>query len=169
MTVLHSSGLEWAWVVASIIAATLSLYALIDATKDAAFLVAVGANGPRKIVADGNIRQEFSRLLKSVISLMAAMASLFLAPPPPGYAQLPQSQVSLIAWILIMVVMAGASLLDRVARKRLAKYTAQDHPTDPSTGQRVSEKGPHASGSISGLTVPDDPLNRRRGDKKVSG
>lgn len=165
MTGLHSSSLEWAWLFASLVASAFALHALIDATKDAAFLVAVGANGPRKIVADSNIRQEFSRLVKSSISLTAAMASLFLAPPPPEYSQLPQSQVGLVAWILVMVVMTGASLLDRLARKRLARYTSQSHPTDPSTGQRISAKGPQAADSPAGLSIPDDVTNRRRNDR----
>lgn len=147
MSGLHTAPIEWVTVSVAIVWCTVSLYTLRDAVEDQAFLTMSGVNGARKIVADGSVRQEIGRLLKASTMFLASFASLFLEPPPPDYAILPQSLLIMLALVLIGVIGVFSSLLEKRERYRLARMANEVHPKDPVTGQAVERKGPNAIGT----------------------
>jgi hypothetical protein len=67
---------------------------------------------------------------------------MFMEPPPPDLNTLPQSLVSLMAWIVIAILMSLWSLLDKSARRKLASYAVAVNPTDPVTGAAVDPSQP---------------------------
>lgn len=139
---LHDSPLEWIFFVASIVSCGLSIFTLRDAIIDSAFLRASGKNGNRRIVADANIRGEQFRLTISAVMMMASFSSLFMEPPPPDYAVLPQSAMLLGAWIVVCMLMSGWSLIDKSARHKFGTYSDAVNPADPMTGQAVDPSRP---------------------------
>lgn len=165
MIQLHSAVIEYAWWIASLTALSFSLWGLREAMIDHAFLLATGMNGARKAVAEANQRGEAFRLAKCVVMVLASTASLFLPPPPPNYQELPQSLIGQIAWIVVALVMATHSFLDWQTRRKLAKYSADLHPTDPTTGHVIAEKGSSATSNVQdGATFePRDCKDRREG------
>ncbi len=134
--------IELVWFSVSLLSLLLSAATLRDAIVDATFLLASGKNGARKVIADLNIRQEGFRMAITVIMVLASGLSLFLDPPPPDYTQLPQSLVTMAAWIVVAFIMAIWSLLDTSARRKLAAYSVAVNPTDPVTGAAVDPSQP---------------------------
>jgi hypothetical protein len=145
---------EWIWGVAALLSTVLAVRSLRDAQNDEAFLTATGINGPRRLVADANIRQEGFRLASSLVMVAAAVTSLFLSPPPPPFSEVPQTMVTVVAWIAVAGAMSLASWLDRSSRRKLAKFVGETTPKDPATGLIV-EKGAEA------LPAPNTTSNRR--------
>jgi hypothetical protein len=141
MSGFASAPVEWTWFVISIIATGFTAYGLREAIMDHAFLISSGMNGIRKAVAEMNQRGEGFRVIKCVVMVLASGASLFLPPPPPDYTELPQSLVSMIAWILVALVMLLHSYLDRKTRQKIAHVSADAHPIDPVTGRKIAQKG----------------------------
>lgn len=80
----HSSGLELFQATTALAGVSISVWALTDAVKDAMALRMSGVNGPRSIIASGNIFTEVERLFIHGILFLVGFASVFLAPP---YAQ----------------------------------------------------------------------------------
>lgn len=147
-----ASVAEWIWCAAALLSTVLAVRSLRDAQDDLAFLTATGINGPRRLVADANIRQESFRLGCSFVMVAASITSLFMDPPPPPFRDVPQTMVTVFAWIVVAGAMSVASWLDRGARRKLAKFVGETSPKDPSTGLLV-EKGPEALSAP--VTTPD--------------
>src|SRR5215207_7710294 len=90
--------LELAGFAVSLLVAGVTIWTLRDALVDMTFLMAKKLNGPRKVVADMNVRQEWFRLAMAGIMVLATGASLGLPPPPPTLAAHPQALVFSLAW-----------------------------------------------------------------------
>lgn len=136
----NSAPVEWVLLATSVAATGFTAYGLRQAMLDHGFLIATGVNGTRKAVAEMNQRGEGFRLMKCIVVLMAAIAALCFAPPPPAYSELPQSLFLLVALIVMSLIMTFHSFLDRQTRLKMAKMTATSHPTDPVTGRKVAQK-----------------------------
>jgi hypothetical protein len=140
MAGFNSAPIEWILLATSVCATGFTAYGLRQAMLDHGFLIATGMNGVRKAVAEMNQRGEGFRLMKCVVVLMASLAALCFAPPPPPYRELPQSLFLVIALIVVSLIMTFHSFLDRQTRLKMAKMTATSHPTDPVTGRKVAHK-----------------------------
>lgn len=122
---LASRTLEYAFVIISLAAFIVSLYSLREAVIDETWLTTRGTNGPRKIVADANVREEGFKVAKTAVMVAASLLALFMAPPPPAYTELPQSFMFLIAWMIVGLLMIMGSLFSRLVRHRLYKYSEE--------------------------------------------
>lgn len=118
---LHASPIEWVFLSTTILLSVYTTFALYTAITDAAFLLANGVNGPRSIIATQNIREEAIKLGISVVMIGVSLPSLFLQPPPPPYALVPQSLLATCGWCLVAGLMIISSALSRMARRRLQK------------------------------------------------
>lgn len=162
---LNTSWIEIVWFISAVIATGFCAWGLRDTIIDTAFLISAGINGPRKIIAENNQRGEAFRMIKACVMLLASGASLVLPPPPPSYSELPQSLVGLMAWLIVAGALIMHSLSDRVARRRLARYSAQERPLDPMSGHTVLEKGADAGQATGILSTTYDQKDRRRTDE----
>ena len=137
---LHANTIEFTWLAVSILALLLTVRRLRDTIKDVEFQTSANISGPRRMLAEVGQRAEVFRVVKCLIAAFTAFASLFLEPPPPEYRFLPQSTLGIIAWIVIVSIMAWHSWLDGTTRTDLAKFLADAHPMDPVTKRTIVDK-----------------------------
>jgi hypothetical protein len=120
---MHAYPVEYLFLLTALIVVGLASYLLRIASDDAADLVAMKANGPRKLTADSNIQQEWCRVTEGALMLLGAGTSLFLAPPPPSNTIQPQY----VVWLMMLIVMGAvkvyASWMAHVASTRLRAMT----------------------------------------------
>lgn len=129
----HATPIEVIFTIVALASEIVSIYALRDALIDSTVQAAAKINGPRRLVADNNIRQEQLRLSISSVMLMASCTFLVLEPPPPSYLVLPQSMVGLIAWIIVSLIIMISSLIDKSVRKKLQRYAPMEITTQSVT------------------------------------
>lgn len=135
-----SALVEWVLLGASFCASCFTGYGLREAILDHGFLIASGINGLRKAVAEMNQRGEIFRLMKCFVFMMAA----FMAATATEAER--RAFILAMALILSSVIMAFHSFLDRQTRLKMAKISAESHPTDPVTGRKIAHKGETADG-----------------------
>jgi hypothetical protein len=82
----YANGMEFIQVMAAFAGIVFSLWALMDATRDSMALASAGSNGPRSVIAKGNIYTEFERLIVHFLLFIVGLCSIFL-PPPFGIGQ----------------------------------------------------------------------------------
>lgn len=137
--------LEVVFAALSIIAIGVCMYAWRDADIDAAVLSVAKVNGPRRLVADNNIRQEQLRFGISLVMVLTSWSFLYLPPPPPDYGSLPQSISGLIGWVIVCLMVIVKSLADMSLRRRLQRYSPVEVQTHsrivaaPSTNQNMMQ------------------------------
>lgn len=127
--------LEWVFLAMSLATLIVSMLALREAVRDETFLITHGNNGPRKLVADQNVREEGIKVAISAVMIVASLASVLLAPPPPPYRELPQSLTTMVAWIVVACLLIVSSLLSRWVRSKLYRYAEDGTPQRRSTDQ----------------------------------
>lgn len=139
---LHANPIEFVYLIVALISTALSVFTLRDAVVDSAYLSAAGKNGDRRMIADINIRQELFRFAANFVMLVVGVAFLFLEPPPPDYAVLPQTFVGLVGWISVATILSIWSLLDKSVRHKLSRFQDSPNPTDPVTGAATDTTHP---------------------------
>jgi hypothetical protein len=120
-----ASGVEWVQVSAALAGTILSLWALFDASKDAIALADSGSNGPRQLIAVGNLRRESVRLVINLTFVVVGIASLFL-PPPHTAADMPHDEllqliISRMGLTVVSVATAIDGLWDRHHRRQFVR------------------------------------------------
>lgn len=129
----HTNLIEISWAVIAVVVLAFAFYGLRESIIDSAFLLANKVNGPRKLTAEMNKREETFRLSQTVVMLLYAIGALILPPPPPNYSEQPQTLVGLLAWMMVGLLMIADSLMARAARKKLQQYV----PVEMSTSDTV--------------------------------
>lgn len=129
----HMTPLEMLFAVLSILALGVCVYCWRDADMDSAVLSVAKVNGPRRMIADNNIRQEQLRLGISLVMVLTSWSFLYLPPPPPDYSSLPQSISGLIGWITVCLMVLAKSLADLSLRRRLQRYSPIEVQTQSRT------------------------------------
>lgn len=119
----YTSPIELGWLSISILFVMITMYGLREALIDSAVLTANKVNGPRRVTADANVRQEEIRIIIAFIMLLSSIGAIFLPPPPPEYSELPQSLILMFAWILVAILLTVSSFFDRSIRLKLEKYS----------------------------------------------
>ncbi len=110
---------ELVWLLLGVSALIVNGWALIDARADRAWLVRLQINGARRIVADGNVRNNVFRLVKA--ALMIAAGSYAATIPPANPAQ----PIALSSLILSLLLLSWAgmdvaqAIADRIERRQL--------------------------------------------------
>jgi hypothetical protein len=139
----HATPMEFIWSAIAFVALFISLWCWQDAEKDSAVLTAAKVNGLRRITADNSIR--IGRLLFATCIVMSfsSLTFLVLEPPPPAYRDLPQSLIGIYAWIFVAALIAGASMSDAYARRKVQKYAPVEVQT-ASTTVETSADGKNA-------------------------
>jgi len=99
----------------------ITIWTLRDALTDHTFLVAKKFDGPRRVVADMNVRQEQFKLAMAGIVAFGTGAGLALPPPPPPLTIVPQALIFTLGWLIVGALMACSSILDKSARHRLQR------------------------------------------------
>lgn len=122
MDKLHAHYIEVIWFTQSLCLLTWFIVSARRAISMGAYLKENGINGLLQISSDNIVHQELLRLAIGMIMVFASAASLFLAPPPPNYADLPQTVVLLLSWNAVGALMLLQSIVDRAANTRLTKY-----------------------------------------------
>lgn len=131
---LHLNAIEVTFAVTAFVVCSISLYSLRQAILDQTALISANVNGPRKLMADGNVREEVMRLGVGSVMFVAAICALFLEPPPPTYQVAPQSLVFVVAWCCVGFLMIISSTLERLTRRKLIRAVhEQDVHTRRST------------------------------------
>lgn len=162
---LYANPIEWVFLMIAIVVIWSSVYSMREAMIDAAVLVAHGLNGPRTVLAEQNIREESIKVGIGFVMLCASIAALFLHPPPPSYADVPQSIVSMIAWCVVSALMILSSALATAARRKAQRYgPIEVHET-------VGTIAPRAEGRTSSEVQAEaqeirDTVHLRKGDRR---
>jgi hypothetical protein len=145
-----SRALEVSFLLVSLTTLIVSMYSLHEAIVDETWLTTRDNNGPRKVIADGNVREEGFKVGMSAVMVGASVLALIMAPPPPNYSQLPQSLTFLIAWITVGVLMITSSAFGRIVRRKLYKYSEElnainqtRRSTDVEQTRRKEDTGSH--------------------------
>lgn len=123
----HSSPLEDVFFGISICVTATSIWLLRQAQLDLTSLVARKQDGPRRATAEGNIQECWFNFSGALIMLGASTMALLLEPPPPEYAQLPQSLVFLVAWIMLGLLIVASGLLSKSRRRKLMEMSPVEH------------------------------------------
>lgn len=129
MTVLYSGNLtgtatlpELVWFLIGVLGLAVSFANLRDCWRDMAYIEASGQNGLLWLAATSNTREEFLRVLKSVVICAIGLAAMR---QPPANAVVPVSALAVIVTVglftLGVLVVAG-SLRARRDRARLRTY-----------------------------------------------
>jgi hypothetical protein len=118
---VHANAMELIQTLLSACGVAFSVWALIDAVKDSMALRMSGINGPRSIIANGNIMVEIERLGVHSILFLVGFASVFLPPPygenqTVGSPELLQHTITRIGLIGITVLKVFAAV--RARRER---------------------------------------------------
>jgi len=121
MIEFSANFLEWVFFVSSIVHVLFTIFTWRSAIIDSAFLLATGVNGARMAVADQNVREEGIKIVIGVVMVVAAVAAVLLDPPPPPYQEVPQSMVSMVAFVAIACMLILSSATSRSVRKRLER------------------------------------------------
>lgn len=112
MTFPNAYRVEIVQVTTSAIATFILLWALYDASKDASGLRAAGQNGPRTVIARGNVLRGLFRLLMSFFFVVSGVASVLL-PPPPDFSDISdEAKLSLQIVRIMLIASTGLLLID---------------------------------------------------------
>jgi hypothetical protein len=140
---LHAAAGETGFFVVSAIVLLVCLWTLREAHMDLAALTARQVNGPRRATADGNIQECWFNLAVALVMLLASTLALMFEPPPPDYSQLPQSQVFLVAWIVVGILIVTSGLLSKSRRRRLMRMSPVEHTEVTSITESPDQQAKH--------------------------
>lgn len=112
------SLVEALWTGCSVVGSLIALINLLDALNDYGSLRRSGKNGPRSLVARGNVNRELSRAVALIGCVVAGISASLL----PGDSAAPRTHLdalSIIAFFAVLIALAGNSIADRFERRRL--------------------------------------------------
>jgi hypothetical protein len=115
---IHLNAVELGWITVNLVAAVLTVAALIDARSDWSALKAFNGSA-RGIVARGNFRRETFRLGSQLALLLVALPSVFTNREV-------NLSLSLVALLLVPVFILANTLSDRQMRHALAHKLEAD-------------------------------------------
>lgn len=138
---LHAAAGEGVFFGVSVTVLVVCLWTLREAHMDSSALAAQHVNGPRRATADGNIQECWFNLAVAIVMLLASTLALMFEPPPPEYAQLPQSQVFLVAWIAVGILIVTSGLLSKSGRRRLMRMSPVEHTETTSITAAPDQEG----------------------------
>lgn len=112
----------------ALIGVILNTYGLVQAVKDATALTSAGLNGTRKLVAAGNVQQEFIRLVVQVLLAISGLIAVILPPPNPDLPEmfLWMGRVQRGVLLSITFLLALKSMLDVHARRVLTNLWMEE-------------------------------------------
>lgn len=164
----YANGMELAQTITAMIGVSFSVWALFDAVKDSMALTMSGANGPRRVIATGNIYTELERLAVQSVLFIVGLISIFVPPPfwpdlPVPQGELLQHTMTRIGLILITVIKLFSAIRTRRERGMFVrKMTAFGY--NPKTPAVALAPPP-------GITEPvhpcDDPRRLRKDESTV--
>lgn len=124
---LHAQPMEWVFFAVSVVVDLLAIWTLREATMDQSIFTAKQVNGPRKAVADSNVREGWFSVGIGLVMTVAAALSLYLKPPPPPFSEVQQTVVFLMAWIAVGALTTISSLLSKSSRRKLMAFADVQH------------------------------------------
>lgn len=148
----HSNAMEIIQTLGAAAGVCFSIWAMLDALKDAMALRFSGANGPRSVIASGNIITEIERLVIHMILLLVGVASVLLPPPdfqgePVSSPELLQHTLTRVALISITVVKVSGAMRMRRERNRFVRSMSVPGPgySKTTTAAELAPPPPGAS------------------------
>lgn len=137
----HSTILEWLFLGMSVLTFLEALFALRMAMIDYAVFVGKKIDGGLRSTASSNVQMGWFFIAISVLMLGVSILTVLLPPPPPEYRNLPQSEVMIVGWIMLGILLVVASMLSKSSRRHLTKYSRQEHQETVYVTQSPAESG----------------------------
>lgn len=158
----HSTILEWLFLVMSVFTFVEAINALRTAMIDHAVFVGKKIDGGLRSTASSNVQMGWFFIAISVLMLGVSILTVLLPPPPPDYQNLPQSEVMIVGWIMLGMLLVVASLLSKSSRRHLTKYSRQEHQETTYITESPAESGQPLNSPTEGNVVE----GRRSSDPK---
>lgn len=108
---------EYAFLVTSITALSMNVYALVDAVRDSEFLFAKKVNGPLRLVADMNLHRSWLLVTKCTLNTLAATVLLIANEAPSAH-----HVIAVTIWLMLSVIYVIEFAVARAIRIRLRDY-----------------------------------------------
>lgn len=119
----HAHWMEFVWVGFAVACCWLTFVSLLHAWWDYQRTKRELSNGVfvgnRLILSQAIVTSTGLLLLVTALILTDASAALFLSPPPPSYALVPQTIFGIVCRLLMTVTLATQALYSLVIRKKL--------------------------------------------------
>lgn len=107
----HAYPIEVVNLLAALVGMVLLLWALYDAAKDANGLRAAGQNGPRSVIAIGNVLRGGFRVLLAFFFSTGGFVAVML-PPPPDFEVSPEAKLALVIGRWVVIAATAVIVLD---------------------------------------------------------
>lgn len=117
-----ASPLEVAWTLTALLCLMVATWGLLDAWWDRQALILAKLNGGRMIVANGAVRREWARAFHLVVFIAIGVFAGLAPPANPNNPITTAGLVIATGLILVELMVATATILDRVERVRLMAY-----------------------------------------------
>lgn len=139
-----------------------AIIALQTAITDHAVFVGKKIDGGLRTTASSNIQMGWFFIAIAILMLGVSILTVLLPPPPPNYQDLPQSEVMIVGWIMLGILLVVASLLSKSSRRHLTKYSRPEHQETTYVTESPAESGQPMDSPTEGNVVE----GRRIGDPK---
>lgn len=107
------ANFEWAWLTLSLIATGLVFRMWMVAQSGLNVVDATGQNGRTRMIASQHIATATFRLVKCVVSAMAALSAIVDAP----------GVIRVFGWIVLALLFIAESVMEEATQRRIMRYS----------------------------------------------